>query len=109
MGINLDNNKKKLEKLMQQNIKENFFELFNKLEGIYILRRWFFSTNHKDIGTLYLIFGIFSAIIGTLFSVFIRIELSFPGNQLFAGNYHLYNVVVTSHALIMIFFLLCLY
>jgi len=69
-----------------------------------VARRWLYSTNHKDIGTLYIIFGIFSAIIGTLFSVFIRMELSFPGNQLFNGNYHLYNVVITAHALIMIFF-----
>jgi len=67
-------------------------------------RRWLYSTNHKDIGTLYIIFGIFSAILGTLFSVFIRMELSFPGNQIFHGNYHLYNVVITAHALLMIFF-----
>ena len=69
-----------------------------------VARRWLYSTNHKDIGSLYIIFGIFSAILGTLFSVFIRMELSFPGNQLFGGNYHLYNVVITAHALLMIFF-----
>ena len=46
----------------------------------------------------------FSGILGTLFSIFIRMELSYPGNQIFGGNYHLYNVVITAHAFLMIFF-----
>ena len=68
--------------------------------------RWLFSTNHKDIGMLYIIFSFFTAIIGSLFSLFIRMELTYPGGQIFNGNYQLYNVVITAHAFIMIFFVI---
>ncbi|WP_395517563.1 cytochrome c oxidase subunit I [Pseudorhizobium flavum] len=69
------------------------------------LRRWFFSTNHKDIGTLYLMFSILAGVLGTALSVAIRMELQQPGLQFFA-NPDTYNVVVSGHGLVMIFFVI---
>ena len=66
--------------------------------------RWFLSSNAKDIGTLYLIFALFSGLIGTAFSVLIRLELSAPGVQYIADN-QLYNSIITAHAILMIFFM----
>ena len=66
--------------------------------------RWFLSSNAKDIGTLYLIFALFSGLIGTAFSVLIRLELSGPGVQYIADN-QLYNSIITAHAIVMIFFM----
>ena len=69
-----------------------------------IKERWFCSTNAKDIGTLYLIFALFSGLLGTALSVLIRIELNGPGIQYISDN-QLYNSIVTAHALVMIFFM----
>ena len=66
--------------------------------------RWFLSSNAKDIGTLYLMFALFSGLIGTSFSVLIRLELSAPGVQYIADN-QLYNSIITAHAILMIFFM----
>ncbi|MBL8569222.1 MAG: cytochrome c oxidase subunit I [Phreatobacter sp.] len=67
-------------------------------------RRYVYSTNHKDIGTMYLVFAIFAGLIGFALSIGIRMELMEPGMQIFK-NPHTFNVFTTSHALIMIFFM----
>ncbi|HTN61170.1 MAG TPA: cbb3-type cytochrome c oxidase subunit I, partial [Devosia sp.] len=83
-------------------------------------RRWVYSTNHKDIGMMYLIFAIFAGVVGGILSGFMRMELQEPGIQIFHGlasmvygaqgdaaldaGKHMYNVFTTAHALIMIFF-----
>jgi len=68
------------------------------------VRRWLFSTNHKDIGTLYLILAMIGGIVGGLLSMGMRLELMQPGMQIF-GNPEMFNVFVTAHGLIMVFFM----
>lgn len=67
-------------------------------------QRWVYSTNHRDIGILYLVFAAWNGIIATTMSMFIRMELSAPGPGLLAGNGQLYNVLITAHGLLMLFF-----
>jgi cytochrome c oxidase subunit I len=70
--------------------------------------RWFYSTNHKDIGTLYLLLAVVSGLLGLAFSVYMRMELMDPGIQYFGTDGEpdgqQWNVVITAHALLMIFF-----
>ena len=69
------------------------------------LKRWLYSTNHKDIGTMYIIYAIIAGLVGALFSVIMRLELQEPGMQYFGDDFQSFNVVVTAHGLIMVFFM----
>lgn len=69
-------------------------------------RRWVYSTNHKDIGTMYIIFSIVAGLIGAIFSIMLRAELAHPGDQYFGGDYQFYNVILTAHAFTMVFFMI---
>jgi hypothetical protein len=67
--------------------------------------RWLYTTSHKDIGLLYLVFAFFSGLIGTSLSMLIRYELALPGRGLLDGNGQLYNVIITGHGIIMLLFM----
>jgi len=71
-------------------------------------QRWLFFTNHKDIGTLYCIFGAIVGVMGTCFSILIRMELAQHGNQILGGNHQLYNVLIIAHFFKRFFLWLCL-
>ena len=88
------------------NISINNLSYLNQKESAVsmFMERWFWSSNAKDIGTLYLMFALFAGLVGTAFSVLIRMELSAPGVQYISDN-QLYNSIITAHAIVMIFFM----
>lgn len=67
-------------------------------------RRWLLSTDHKDLGTLYLWFAGCAGILGGILSMIMRIQLMEPGSQLLGEHHQVYNVIITAHGLIMVFF-----
>ena len=100
-----------MDQLRSLNMQDEYYEINNqknlkhKISELTMWKeRWFLSSNAKDIGTLYLMFALFSGLIGTAFSVLIRLELSGPGVQYIADN-QLYNSIITAHAILMIFFM----
>ena len=93
---NIETNERTINPIEESETKHNDISMW--------LERWFLSSNAKDIGTLYLIFALFSGLLGTAFSVLIRLELSGPGVQYIADN-QLYNSIITAHAILMIFFM----
>jgi group II intron reverse transcriptase/maturase len=86
-----------LQRQFSTDTDSSFLSLKNPTEW---QERWFLSSNAKDIGTLYLMFALFSGLVGTAFSVLIRLELSAPGVQYIADN-QLYNSIITAHAILM--------
>lgn len=71
-----------------------------------VAERWVWTTNHKRIGILYTLFGVFTGFLSILMSLLIRLELMFPGDQILFGNYQFYNVLVTMHGILMLFFVI---
>ena len=83
-----------------QNIHNNPVE-----RGYHWVESWLFSTNAKQIGLLYGIFALFSGLVGLSLSILMRIELASPNPQILLGNGQLWNVIITAHAIFMVFFL----
>ena len=68
-------------------------------------RRWVCAANHRDIGTMYIVFAVVMGVVGALMSLVVRMELAAPGNHILGGNEQLFDVLITGHGLIMVFFM----
>jgi cytochrome c oxidase subunit I len=68
-----------------------------------VLERWVWTTNHKRIGILYIYFGVFNGFLAILLSMLMRLELTFPGDQVLFGEYQFYNMITTMHGILMLF------
>jgi cytochrome c oxidase subunit 1 len=89
----------------ETSLRKKQYSILADKQGISMWQeRWFLSCNAKDIGVLYLMFALFSGLVGTAYSVLIRLELSGPGVQFISDN-QLYNTIITAHAIVMIFFM----
>jgi cytochrome c oxidase subunit I len=81
----------------------SYRKLYKKGIAMNAITRWMFSTNHKDIAILYLVYGTITGLLATAMSIVMRMELAAPGNQVLGGNHQLYNVLITAHGLLMLF------
>lgn len=68
-----------------------------------VFERWVWTTNHKRIGILYIFFGVFNGFLAVLMSIVMRLELTFPGDQILFGEYQFYNMMTTMHGILMLF------
>lgn len=84
----------------------NYHVISRRLKRFNRFKDILYTTNHKDIGILYLIIGSFGGVAATFMSLLIRLELVSPGDQILLGNYQLYNQIITAHGVLMLFFVI---
>ena len=93
---------KKLNNSDKYNFLKNIHNMYNVFKER-VLNRWVWTTNHKRIGILYIYFGIFNGFLAILLSMVMRLELTFPGDQVLFGQYEFYNMITTMHGILMLF------
>lgn len=91
--------------LIKNKIKQQYLKTVDKKKIKNMVNRWLYSTNAKDISILYFMFALFAGLLGTAFSLIIRMELSSPGPQYLQSNNQYFNIVITAHGVLMIFFM----
>jgi cytochrome c oxidase subunit I len=88
---------------VHRHINQMFSFKYWKHSNERIFKRWVWTTNHKRIGILYIFFGVFNGFLAVLLSMVMRLELTFPGDQIIFGEYQFYNVMTTMHGILMLF------